>query len=125
VIFVLLSLSGCASKSVYEPVADREGIKLVVHEHFGELEHCYLRAIDSRPGAEGKVVMSWEIQPDGRVANAHVQEASTKIETIGPCLVKKIGKWNFPKLSPEEVSVAVTYPFFFSENGDFKDSVSK
>jgi hypothetical protein len=124
-IFGCFCVSSCATKSVYEPVADREGIKLVVREHFGELEHCYLHAIDARPGAEGKVVMSWDVQPDGRVANARVQESSKKMDVIGPCLISRIEKWNFPKLSEEEISVGVTYPFYFSENGNFDTSKAR
>jgi hypothetical protein len=93
---------------------------LVVHQHFREVEKCYVDIIETRPGAEGKVVMSWDIQPDGRVANAALTEANRKIEGIGPCLAKAISEWRFPRLSPDEVVVSVNYPFFFSENGQFK-----
>lgn len=112
-------ISACAHKSVYEPRADREGIKGVVRQRFHEVEACYLDAIEKRPGAEGKVVMSWEIQPDGRVASVRMSEAGAKIDVIGPCLTDKIRNWRFPKLTSGEVAVEVNYPFFFSENGDF------
>jgi len=101
-------------------MADREGIKQVVHQHFHEIERCYVDIIEARPGAEGKVVMSWEIQPDGQVANVALSEANHKIEGIGPCLVKAISAWRFPRLNSDEAAVTVNYPFFFSENGQFK-----
>lgn len=118
----ILFLEACASRSVtYEPQADREGIRQVIRRGLPSVSKCYERAIDERPGAEGKVVMNWDIGPDGRATNVTVKEAGPKIEMIGPCLANLIGSWKFPKPNKEELHVNVSYPFIFSENGRFHE----
>ena len=114
---VLIFNISCSTTPVYDPQTDREGIKRVIQSHHSELQACYERAIDERPGAEGKVVMSWVIEPDGRVSKIETKEAGAKIAMIAPCLSKAIAKWRFPKLAEGELQVDVSYPFFFSENG--------
>lgn len=113
----LLGLSACQTVDVYEPVTDREGIKRVIEQHRPEVVRCYHEAIEARPGAEGKVVMAWEIQPDGRTSAVTVKSTDQKIQHISLCLSRVIGAWTFPPLAKEEVTVNVSYPFFFSENG--------
>jgi len=115
-----LSLIACQSVT-YEPQADRQGIKEVVGTHFHEVENCYLKAIEDRPGASGKVLVSWDIEPDGHVSKARVISAGAKIAGIGDCLITAITAWTFPRLSKEELTVTVNYPFYFSENGSYKD----
>lgn len=120
---LLTCLLSCASRpSVYEPQSDREQIRLVVRQNLDQVRECYLRAIEERPGAEGRIVMTWEIRPDGSVANVGVKESGPKIAVIGPCLTELIGKWRFPNLNSDEALVEVSYPFYFSENGRFEFS---
>ena len=113
------ALVACTANSVYQPVADREGIKRVIHGHRQEVEACYEKAIEARPGAEGKVVISWDIGPDGHVVASSVStvKVDAKIAHISPCLESAVQGWSFPRLSEEELEVGVKFPFFFSENG--------
>ena len=116
----LLGLTGCSIASVSDPKVDRDSIRSVVREHFGEVEKCYLKAIEERPGASGKVVVTWEINPEGAVVSKAIKEADPKITAIEPCLLTTIQGWSFPKLDKDSGTVSVNYPFFFSENGQFE-----
>lgn len=115
---VSAAVTGCASKSVYEPQADREGIRKTIQQHFHELRDCYEKSIDERPGAEGKVVMEFDIGADGRAAVVRVKEAGPKIAHITPCVAERLKSWQFP-MPPANEIVTVAYPFYFSENGRF------
>ncbi len=98
---------------------NRQVIAGVVRSHAKEIEACYLQAIEARPGAAGRVLMSWDVAPDGKVTDATVKEAAPKITVIGDCLVGQVKSWTFPRISADDASVTVNYPFYFSENGQF------
>ena len=116
--FVLAALAlaqgGCSTFGVYEPSPDREGIREVVRSRLRDLEPCYERAIDARPGVEGKVVMEWEIGDNGKATGIRVKQADPHLEPASDCAKETIGTWQFPKPASDEV-VTVTYPFVFSE----------
>jgi hypothetical protein len=108
---------GCSTlKNVYQPEADRQGIREIVRTHLPELQPCYERAIEERPGAEGKIVFEWNLGPDGKISNLVVKEADPKIVGVIDCVSAKLRSWPFPKPENDEF-VSVTYPFYFSENG--------
>lgn len=118
-VLAAISVAGCASKSVYEAQADREGIRNTVKAHFAELRKCYYEALDQEPLLEGKLVLSWEVSSDGRADQVEVKEASPKIQPVAPCVVERLKAWQFPKPTSSEVVTVERYPFFFSENGKF------
>jgi hypothetical protein len=115
---VLFGLStGCSTlKNVYQPEADRQGIREIVRIHLPELQPCYERAIEERPGAEGKIIFEWNLGPDGKISNLVVKEADPKIVGVIDCVSAMLRSWPFPKPENDEF-VSVTYPFYFSENG--------
>jgi len=115
---MVTGVTGCVSKSVYESQADREGIRETVRLHLREVRDCYEKAIDERPGAEGKVVLEFDIGVDGRATAVRVKDAGPKITHIAPCLSERLKSWQFPAPLSNEI-VTVAYPFFFSENGRF------
>jgi hypothetical protein len=121
----LLLASSCATGpgGGAEPSLTPETIRLVIRSHFSSISGCYERAIDERPGAEGKVVLEWDIDAAGSVQNPRLAEAGEKIRMAVPCLLDLAQSWRFPKPAPGQGVVAVRYPFYFSENGrtDFGD----
>lgn len=118
-VWVML-LAGCAtSSSVYQPELGREEIRAVVRAHFKQISACYEEAIDARPGAMGRVMAEWDINPDGSVANAHLSDVDSSLEAIRPCLVREISSWKFaPSTSPDVSSVK--YPLIFDERKPLK-----
>lgn len=109
--------SGCASKTVYESQADREGIRNVVKAHLREVGKCYENELEKVGLLEGKLVLSWEINGDGRAENVTVKQGGPKIDPVAPCVIDRLKTWQFPKPSNDEI-VTVDYPFYFSENGN-------
>lgn len=109
-----VSLAGCASQSVYQPELGRTEVRTIVHSHFRAVSACYEEAIDARPGAMGKVMAEWDIEPDGSVQNVRLSEVDPSLEAIRPCLTKEIATWKFPQSTSKDES-AVKYPFIFDE----------
>ncbi len=119
--FVLfLLLAGCTSstKATYEPEADREGIRGVVQARMKELRQCYYMILDANPAAEGKVVLAWDLGPDGKAVHTRMDSFKGRrgIENIAPCLIARVNSWQFPRPSSGEAT-SVSYPLYFSENG--------
>ena len=114
ILFLIFALGGCASSSVYQPELGRDEIRTVVRSHFRAVSACYGEAIDARPGAMGKAMAEWDIEPDGSVLNARLSAVDPSLEAIRPCLVREIGSWKFPPSSSKDES-AVKYPFIFDE----------
>ena len=73
-----IALAGCSSKSVYEPQADREGVRAVVQAHMKELRQCYYRTLDDHPASEGKVILVWDLSMDGRAVGGHLENVVGK-----------------------------------------------
>jgi hypothetical protein len=117
---VFLIGASCSTQSVYEPEADREGVREVVAKHMNQAEECYLGAIEKRPGAEGKVLLQWDIGADGRAENVKIVEINPKLVDISDCLTQRLRSWKFPIPNGHEI-VTIRYPLFFSENGKFQD----
>jgi hypothetical protein len=122
---LLVLTSSCATgpgPGAQQPLAP-ETIRLVIRSHFSAISGCYERAIDERPGAEGKLVLEWEINAGGEVENPRLAEAGEKIRMAAPCLLDLAKDWRFPRPAPDQGVVTVRYPFYFSENGraDFAD----
>ena len=111
---VLLTFSGCASKSVYEPELGRDTIREVVHQNIRAVSRCYEDAIDERPGAMGKVLAIWDITPEGKVQNVQLTDVDPTLEAIRPCLTAEISKWKFPTSTAKDIT-NVRYPFMFDE----------
>lgn len=118
-VFSISILSACAtsgapSNSAVSQAADREAIRVVVHQHIRAVSACYEEAIDARPGAMGKVLAEWDLDPSGGVHAVRVSEVDPSLEAIKPCLSREIASWTFPSGLVRETAT-VKYPFMFDE----------
>jgi TonB family protein len=85
-------------------------IRTVVREHTDELRGCYAQALAKVGQASGRVVVRFVIEPQGRVAAAHVAKNELGLPGVGCCVVQRVAAWRFP--APREGGYAVVeYPF--------------
>lgn len=84
----------------------------VIKRNMGGLKACV--AAEEKKGTDlsEKVVMAWDIQPDGSVRNVEVKTPRWKGTSIGNCMKTKIAKWLFPKYTCSPT--LVTFPFKLS-----------
>ncbi len=117
---VAVFVSGCATPEQAPPQPlNRETIRVNVASHLKEMQKCYEDALERRPGAEGKITISWTILDDGSVEHVRIKEISKKMIEAKTCALDTVKTWKFPK-QPDSHVTDVDYPFFFSENGHYE-----
>lgn len=91
---------------------DASAIRDVVSSHRDELGFCFAWQLHQRPDLGGRVVMEFEIGPDGRVSEARVADDELGDETVARCFLGVTRRMEFP--APEGGPVTVRYPFILS-----------
>lgn len=120
-VLVFLLASACAAplKEEHEtapavaPGLPRETISQTVRQHLPDLNSCYTKALESKPGISGKLVLQWQIRDQGKVANVRVVKGL--FEPLDDCVATKVENWTFPPAPPGSAHTRVVYPFTFSE----------
>jgi Ca-activated chloride channel family protein len=91
---------------------DKEIIRRVIRRRRAAVRYCYEKQLQRVPGLEGKVVVHFVIQPDGRVSATVRTEHDDDFEAVAACLQKQVVRWRFP--APKGAgAVVVKYPFEF------------
>jgi TonB family protein len=86
-------------------------IESTINEHGEDFKTCYLAMAPTL--VAGRVLVHFNIGPDGKVGDADVKSSTFKNAQVGNCIVSAIKKIQFPK--PHQNGVEeVIYPFNFS-----------
>ena len=92
---------------------DKDIIRRIVRAHINEVRSCYNASLTKNPNTSGRVNITFEIGPDGKIKSSVVQSNSTHDVPLGECIAKAVEKWKFPKPAGGG-NVTVTYPFNLS-----------
>jgi len=97
---------------------DKELIRRVIQEHASQIRYCYEQELQRDPKLEGKVVIRWIINADGRVSNPQVDSGGTTLANDGVhrCMMDRIQSWEFPKPKGGGIAV-ITYPWILRASG--------
>lgn len=105
---------GCAtSQGTGVGVLDKDEIQIVIRAGRPKLRSCYAGALVATPTAQGKVVVRFVINPDGKVGAADVVEDTTGSNSLGICVKAQVLGLSFPQPRGSG-PVVVTYPFLFN-----------
>jgi hypothetical protein len=96
--------------TVHGPI-DREIIRRVVRHHLNEVKFCYEKELLKRPDLDGRVVTTFMIATDGRVASSSIMQSTMNNAAVEGCIAGAIRRWEFPRQSGG--AALVTYPFAF------------
>ncbi len=88
-------------------------IHRIVRRHKSQVQYCYEQQLTKDPALQGKMVMSFTIDQQGKVHTAKVKSSTLQSKEVGQCVRKSIHLWSFPKPTGGGV-VLVEYPFFFA-----------
>lgn len=86
-------------------------IQGIVRRNFGRFRACYIDAVRTKPGAKGRVVVSFQVQPDGTVSLAQARQSEIAHPPFVACVVRAFEALSFPE-SPGG-AISVTYPIAF------------
>jgi hypothetical protein len=92
-------------------------INAVVARHRSEIRSCYESALQRNPSLRGKVVMAFNIQPNGVVSYAAAKESTIGDASLENCIASKIKTWIFPKPEAPVVTEVSAYPFYLNPGG--------
>lgn len=91
---------------------DKEAVRRVIRSILSQIKSCYERQLRSNSGLEGKVVIQFEIEEQGRVRVAKTKTTSLSDATVESCVASRIKEQRFPEPPPGTIAV-VDYPFVF------------
>jgi hypothetical protein len=93
--------------------ADAGAIRATIVSNLGDLEDCYVRALEIWPTLGGHIALRFAISSaDGSVVDARVESNDTGNEALACCTARKPYAWTFPTAGGKGFTV-VTYPFMF------------
>ncbi len=92
----------------------REAIRRVVRRNLRQVRFCYEQGLQQNPSIEGRVTISWTIDPTGRVQHSAVAGSSLGNGEVESCIANAVRRWSFPQ--PEGGPVGVNYPFMLQSN---------
>lgn len=95
---------------------DREIIERVIRQHRREIRSCYEQELQRNPALEGRIVVSFVIDPTGQVARANVGTTTMNNKTVEECISLRVRRWRFPEPKGGGL-VRVNYPFTFVAGG--------
>ncbi|WP_404364268.1 TonB family protein [Corallococcus coralloides] len=76
------------------------------------IQRCYEKELKRDPTLKGRVMVRFNLKPDGRAGNVEVEESTLRSEGVSSCIITTIRAWKFP-FQPSD-DVPVSYPFIFS-----------
>lgn len=95
----------------------KEEIVEIIDRNADDTDSCIDEAERRDPKAMGKIVINFEVEPNGQISEAEVvsEKSSYKNETAAKCLVSKIKTWRFPVLHNDD-ALEIKFPFEFGED---------
>lgn len=106
----------CASTLAAQPLpapSVKEDIKSVVKAHTAEVQTCYETALAKSSELQGKITVSFNIEPGGEVTSAAIQDSTLDHDGLERCVLSAVAGWQFsPRTGAEPL--AVSYPFTFN-----------
>lgn len=98
---------------------DKEGVRRTLRGHIPEVRLCYEAVLERDPKIEGKLLLRWTIDSQGKATDiSPVKESSTlQDERLITCITDALATWQFEK-PPEETTANITYPFYFRKTGE-------
>ncbi|TGK44686.1 AgmX/PglI C-terminal domain-containing protein [Leptospira andrefontaineae] len=86
-----------------------------ISKNTGKIQACYNKFLESKPIiTDGKVVVDWQVEPDGDPYRPEVVQSDFADQSFGECIVAEIKSWNFPE-PPTGRKTYVFYKFFFKK----------
>lgn len=102
-------LPGAGTTSSY--ALDRESVRRVIWMHLNQVKYCYQQALMLKPGLAGRMVVQFQITPQGQVQDLSIQETSLRAPDLLQCIGESMRGWTFPPAPYYAGTTQVTYPF--------------
>ena len=106
--------SGAKQKTPYE----MNQVRNTITKNTSKVKACYGQFLNTKPtSTDGKVLVDWQIQPDGRVRRAEIVSTELAQPVLERCLTDSIKTWVFPE-PPSSHDVYTSFLFIFNNGAD-------
>ena len=90
----------------------RSQISLIIKHNMSRFQGCYIKELSKNPNLAGQVILQFQVNTEGQVVNAKVQESTLQNLKIEECLLRHIQGIPFdPSIGSDHI---ITFPFVFS-----------
>ncbi|MBX3018616.1 MAG: TonB family protein [Bdellovibrionaceae bacterium] len=107
-----VAIDAGGSEEVFEGSIDREAVRRVIRSILSQIKSCYERRLRNNSGLEGKVVIRFVIEEQGRVRRADTKSSTLNDRDVEACVAMRIREQRFPD-PPAGTIAEVDYPFVF------------
>ncbi|MBX2801781.1 MAG: AgmX/PglI C-terminal domain-containing protein [Myxococcales bacterium] len=90
----------------------RASIKEVIRSYAPQIRNCYERQLRKQPSLQGRLVVAFTIEEDGKVSAAAIEDSTLQAEEVEQCLLRQLTDMTFP--APEQPPLEVRWPFVFA-----------
>lgn len=88
-------------------------LQKAISAHAAEIEQCYQARLAEDPKLQGKVVLRWMVEVDGKVRDVAAADGTTlQDHALLECMKARVAGWRFPSRNDGGVTF-VTYPWVF------------
>lgn len=90
---------------------DKNEIQRVIQSRLTQIRYCYENQLQKHPTLAGRVMVSFIIKADGKVAEVKIAGSTLKNKQVEQCIIDLLSRLRFARKSEGEINVR--YPFVF------------
>lgn len=90
---------------------DVDVLRRIGRAHYNAIRNCYRQALNTTPGAQGRLVVTFEITGEGKVEGPTISQKTIESERLEACVLEAVSSWKFPR--PKGGALTASYPFAF------------
>jgi hypothetical protein len=88
-----------------------EVVRRVIWVHINQIRYCYQQALFKQPTLAGRLVMNFQINPEGQVLDLMVRETTLQSPQLLSCITETMRTWEFPRTPSYAGIIEINYPF--------------
>lgn len=86
-------------------------VRRVIWVHINQIKYCYQQALFKQPSLAGRLVMNFQISPQGQVLELSVRETTLQSPPLLGCISDSMRSWEFPPTPHYDGVIEINYPF--------------
>jgi TonB family protein len=86
-------------------------VSSVVRRNLGGVRVCYLKLTRSGSGTSGRAIVSFTVEPAGKVGQVRVDSPAFRDTSLPDCVSQQVKRWSFPQT--QKGGANVQYPLVF------------
>lgn len=86
-------------------------IRRVIWVHINQIKYCYQQALFKQPTLAGRMLVNFQVSPQGQVLELSVRETTLQSPQLISCVSDAMRGWEFPPTPSFDGVTEINYPF--------------